>query len=556
MGKRPRAAGLRPPLGGRLGYRYCGDAALRYDARHDNSTTRNGDLALKQFRFRLIVAVLLLAFPMTNSRADSLDQIRQRGIIRWGGDQEGGAPYIMPGTSETRPSGFEGDLMEAFAKQLGVVPEFKQCDWASLGDLLRSGGADIIINGIELRSDRLQSAICTIPYYVNDLQLLGRKDDTRLTGWSDLKAKPGGGKWRIGVLQDTAAEKFLQENYPAEVEVVPYPGTTQAMDHVRDKQLDATLTDLMAAVTYRDRYPALRPVGEPVGRGYFVIYLRPGDERLRDELNDVIRELLADRRLKTLYQKYNLWNDAQETLATPEVQKLPETMRPGEPPARGLGVMRRAFTQLLPAAWMTVKLSVLSMPLAILIGLLVAVGRLYGPLPLRLPLTTYVEVIRGTPLLLQLLVIFYLIPSAITLPAWLTPHYPYVAGILGLAINYSAYEAEIYRAGLMAIPHGQMEAALALGMSRRQSLWFVIVPQAVRLVVPPVTNDFIALFKDTSVCSFITIVELSKQYSILANNTGAVLEVAAATALLYLLMSYPLAHLSRRLEHRRPPIHV
>ena len=132
-----------------------------------------------------------------------------------------------------------------------------------------------------------------------------------------------------------------------------------------------------------------------------------------------------------------------------------------------------------------------------------------GRLPLRLPLAAYVEVIRGTPLMLQLFVLFYLA----NLP-------PYVAGIAGLAINYSAYEAEIYRAGLQAIPAGQMEAALALGMSRRLALRRVIVPQAVRIVIPPVTNDFIALFKDSSVCSVITIVELSKQYQILANSTG------------------------------------
>src|SRR6185295_5781258 len=124
-------------------------------------------------------------------------------------------------------------------------------------------------------------------------------------------------------------------------------------------------------------------------------------------------------------------------------------------------------------------------------------GRLYGPLPVRLALAWYVEILRGTPLLLQLIAVFYVLPSfGIRLNA-------YVAGILGLAINYSAYEAEIYRAGLLAIPRGQMEAALALGMSQSLAVRRVIVPQAVRIVVPPVTNDFIAMFKDTSVCSAI-----------------------------------------------------
>jgi polar amino acid transport system substrate-binding protein len=125
-----------------------------------------------------------------------------------------------------------------------------------------------------------------------------------------------------------------------------------------------------------------------------------------------------------------------------------------------------------------------------------------------------------------------------------------VAGILGLAINYSAYEAEIYRAGLQAIPRGQMEAALSLGMSRRLALRRIIIPQAFRLVIPPVMNDFIALFKDTAVCSVITVVELSKEYYIHAQSTGAVVELGAATALLYLAMSYPLAIVVGRIERR------
>jgi len=170
--------------------------------------------------------------------------------------------------------------------------------------------------------------------------------------------------------------------------------------------------------------------------------------------------------------------------------------------------------------------------------------RLYGPRLLGRLATLYVEVVRGTPLVLQLYVIFFLLPEVqISIPA-------FWAAVIGLAINYSAYEAEIYRAGIQAIPHGQMEAALALGMSRRLAIRRVIVPQATRLVIPPVTNDFIALFKDTAVCSVITVVELSKEYYIQARSTGAIVELGLLTALLYLAMSYPLSLIAGRLERR------
>src|SRR6185503_2586071 len=116
--------------------------------------------------------------------------------------------------------------------------------------------------------------------------------------------------------------------------------------------------------------------------------------------------------------------------------------------------------------------------------------------------------------------------------------------ILGLAVNYSAYESEIYRAGLQAIPPGQMEAALSLGMSRALALRRVIVPQAVHIVIPPVVNDFIALFKDTSVCSVVTLVELTKRFSVLSQSTQTTVELMGLTAVLYLLMSAPLTLLS------------
>ena len=194
-----------------------------------------------------------------------------------------------------------------------------------------------------------------------------------------------------------------------------------------------------------------------------------------------------------------MWNDEQKRLAEvaknwpPQHARQPTQHRAGTNfPLLHLAAAARRLDDL--------KLAFLSMPLAIAIGLLVAIGRLYGPRWLSIPLEAYVEFLRGTPLLLQLFVIYYVLPR-------FTRHHD--SRVLGRcarrsAINYSAYEAENYRAGLLAIPRGQMEAALSLGMSTRTALRRIIVPQAMRIVIPPVTNDFIALFKDTSVCSMIS----------------------------------------------------
>jgi polar amino acid transport system substrate-binding protein len=123
-----------------------------------------------------------------------------------------------------------------------------------------------------------------------------------------------------------------------------------------------------------------------------------------------------------------------------------------------------------------------------------------------------------------------------------------LAALLGVGLNYAAYESEIYRSALEAVPRGQLEAARTLGLTGRQILLLVRAPQAFRVALAPMTNDFVALLKDSSLVSVITVVELTKQTSIFAANIGSWVLPGALCAGLYLVMSLPLAHLARRLE--------
>jgi polar amino acid transport system substrate-binding protein len=279
-------------------------------------------------------------------------------------------------------------------------------------------------------------------------------------------------------------------------------------------------------------------VERPFAGGFYTILTARDTPRLSAAIDAAIGRLIADGRLKALYDRWDLAG-RQQMLLLRDAGEVPVARQ------KSLGELCRDTVPLLiRAAGMTVLLSCLSFPLAVGIGLAVAVGRMYGPPLLKPLLTGYVEVLRGTPLMLQLYAIFFLLPKiGLALPAL-------VAAIVALALNYSAYESEIYRAGLKAVPPGQFEASLSLGLSKWQALRHVLVPQAVRIVMPPVTSDFIALFKDTSVCSAITVVELTKRYSVLALSTGRIVELAVVTALLYLCMSWPLAMLSRWFEQR------
>jgi polar amino acid transport system substrate-binding protein len=476
--------------------------------------------------------MFLAALPQPHARGDALERVRSSGRLVYGADMEGGGPYAYPDPRSPRDvTGFEVELMTRLAQDLGAKAVFSQGQWDKLLQVLDSGRLDVVTNGYEWTEPRARDYLATRPYYVYQLQLMARRG-SEISGWADLKRpKRGGGRWTVGVLVGSAADTFGAEDGGPYVNIVRFDGATDAMTAVANGQYDATLQDLPAARFYQNRFPTLEQVGGPESHGYYVIYLRNQDKALRDALDSGLARLIGSGELQRLYEKYGIWTEAQAELST---FTGPLERQPGVQAAGGWDLLRQYQSRLFDAALVTIALSVTSMPLAMAVGLLIGVGRLYGPRLLSTALAGYVELIRGTPLMLQLFVLFYLLK----LPPW-------VAGISGLAINYSAYEAEIYRAGLQAVPRGQMEAALALGMSRMMALRRIVIPQAVRIVIPPVTNDFIALFKDTSVCSVITLVELTKQYSILANSAGGAIEFAVAVAAIYMMMSIPLSWLSR-----------
>ncbi|HLV67037.1 MAG TPA: amino acid ABC transporter permease, partial [Polyangiaceae bacterium] len=155
--------------------------------------------------------------------------------------------------------------------------------------------------------------------------------------------------------------------------------------------------------------------------------------------------------------------------------------------------------------------------------------------------TAYIEIFRGTPVLLQLYVLYFGLAPIIKLG-------PFEAAILGLGLNYAAYEAEVQRGALLAVPRGQSEAARSLGLGRFQALRHVLLPQALRNALPALTNDFVALLKDSSLVSVITVVELTKRMTIAAVDLRDWVLPGLLCAALYFAMSFPLSRLALRLE--------
>jgi cystine transport system permease protein len=192
----------------------------------------------------------------------------------------------------------------------------------------------------------------------------------------------------------------------------------------------------------------------------------------------------------------------------------------------------------------TIPLTLLSFVLGLGLGLATAIARLFGPWPIVAIARLYVWIIRGTPLLVQLFVIFYGLPSVgILLDA-------FPAALIGFTLNVGAYSSEIVRAAIASVSRGQWEAAYSIGMSWSQAMRRTILPQATRVAVPPLSNTFISLVKDTSLAAAITVPELFQTAQRIVATTYEPLILYIETALIYLAMSSVLSALQVRLERR------
>ena len=197
---------------------------------------------------------------------------------------------------------------------------------------------------------------------------------------------------------------------------------------------------------------------------------------------------------------------------------------------------------LLGGLQITVELTLVVMVLSLVFGLVVALAGMSRFRPLRWLVKAYVEIIRGTPLILQLVYVYYVLPEiGIRLDA-------FTAGVLALTLNLSAYISEVYRGGIQAMPRGQHDAAAALGMTHALAMRRIILPQAIRMIIPTLGNYFIGLFKDTALCQAVSIPELLFTAQIQAALSYQYFTLYTVVAAMYFLVSFPAARLVGYLE--------
>jgi His/Glu/Gln/Arg/opine family amino acid ABC transporter permease subunit len=510
-----------------------------------------------------VVLGLLLCAGAVRAQS-SLDGIRQRGELVIATD----ATYPPFEYKEgDKLLGFDIDLGNEIGRELGVKVRWTPMSWSGVQGSLESRKCDMIISGATITEERKKTTAFSQPYFPSGQTIARRKGDRTVQKLQDLKDR------RVSVQEETTGQYALQKLGVPKDHINRFDKLEDGLTDVVNGKSDAVVADQPALrESLRKSYPQLELTGGLFTSEYVGVWMRKGEPELRDAVNRALAVILVDGRYARLYQTWirepltpgvvaDLYKNRGAGTAT--VEEVDRVLQHEEVPASGLsngkaidnaprftinlGLLRAAMPDFLRGARLTLELTVLALLIGIPLGLLVALARISPAAPLVWIAKIYVEALRGTPLLIQIYVIYFVLP---TLHIDLNP---FTSGVIALSLNAGAYISEIFRAGIESIDSGQMEAARSLGMPYGMAMRWVILPQTIRRVLPPLTNEAVALLKDSSLVSVVSLSELMRVGTELATSKGAPTTIYLGVALLYLCMTLPLTWVVRRLEEKYQP---
>lgn len=473
--------------------------------------------------------LLLLLLPLPIFAQSGLEKVRKSGELRIGTD----ATYPPLESAEGGQfTGFDIDIGNALARQLGVRAVFINSGFDGIFPALQNGTFDAVISSVTITPERSASMLFSDPYYDSGQLISIRKGVQGINRPEDLLGK------KVGVQINTTAQIDLEKRKG--VTVVVYNTIDLALLDLKNGRIDAVVSDApVLRYMIRQSFPDLETVGRRFTDEKFGIVMAQGNDELRRAVNAALWHITETGEYERLNLKW--FGEASERAAD---QAASQTKRR----AFDIGIVRRTWSLFLTGVWLTARLALLSLALGLPIGLLFALARVQSSRILAAPAAFYVEVMRGTPLLVQILFIYFVLPSfGVNIPA-------FWSGIIALTLNCAAYVSEIFRAGILSIDAGQMEAGRALGMTYSQAMRHIILPQTFRRVVPPLTNEAIALLKDSSLVSIIGLTELARTGQELASRYAAPLTIWPVVAVFYLLLTFPLTRVAEYLERRWRPV--
>ncbi|MBR7131575.1 MAG: ABC transporter permease subunit [Lentisphaeria bacterium] len=438
-------------------------------------------------------------------------------------------PYGYVENGEYR--GFDLDLAREVAKRNNWQIVLKPINWDAKDSELNSGMIDCIWNGFTING-RENSYTWSDPYVVNE-QVVIVKDDSPLRKLADLKGK------KVAVQTDTPVQKALKkggERYDLGrtlSELVVVPDYNNAVMMLEAGSVDAIAMDIGVAKE-KSKKGGLLILDEIVMSENYGIGFRKGDTKLRDIVQNTLLEMIDDGTAARISARYF---DGKNVVALGRIKSAVSE----DANVSGAGFWDNAGVvtlELLKGLLVSMAIFFLTLLFALPLGLLVACFRMSGNFLLRNFFRIFISVMRGTPLMLQLLVWFfgpyYLFGIQLSKLSLFGIDYRFIAVIIGFSLNYAAYFAEIYRAGISSIPRGQYEAACVLGYTRSQTFFRIVLPQVVKRILPPVTNEVITLVKDTSLAFSLAVLEMFTIAKQIASASSTMLPFIIAGVFYYL----------------------
>jgi len=480
-------------------------------------------------RWAVVVLALLAQVAGRAWSESSFERVHGSGALRIGTDATYPPLEYVEGA---RFEGFEIDLGTALARELGVRAEFVNASFDGIFPALQNGSFDAVISAVTITPERSAAMLFSDPYYESGQLIAIRQGASIIQAPADLVGK------RVGVQINTTAQIDLEKR-PG-IDVAVYNTIDLALLDLRNDRIDAVVGDApVLRFMIRQSFRELQTVGRRFTDEKFGIALAPSSDDLRRAINAALWRIQDSGEFDRLHEKW--FGEAAERSAE-------AAGGADRPHALDAGIVRRSWQLFARGIWLTARLALTSLGFGLPIGLALALARLQPSAWLSSPAAFYVEVVRGTPLLVQILFIYFVLPTfGVHLPA-------FTSGMIALSLNSAAYAAEIFRAGIVSIDEGQMDAARALGMSHAQAMRRIILPQTLRRVVPPLTNEGIALLKDSSLVSVIGLTELARTGQELASRYAAPLTIWPVVAVLYLLLTFPLTRTADALERRWRPV--
>ncbi|TFV56742.1 transporter substrate-binding domain-containing protein [Mycobacterium sp. PS03-16] len=470
----------------------------------------------------------MLTVAACGSAADRSDEpIKAAGVLRVG--TEGVyAPFSYHDAATGQLVGYDVDVARAVADKIGVPVEFVETPWDSIFAALEANRFDVVANEVTITPERQAKYDLSEPYSVGEGVIVTRADDNSITSLQDLAGK---------VAAENATSNWSQVARDAGARVEAVEGFTQAITLLSQGRVDVVVNDSIAVYAYlAETGDTSVKISGTVGEKSEQGFAARKDSGMLPELNRALEELRADGTLAEISQRY-LNANASGAPAPAETAAPRSTW---QLIADNLWPLARA------ALTMTIPLTVISFAIGLVLALAVALARLSSNVVLSNVARFYISVIRGTPLLVQLFIVFF------ALPEFGVRIDPFPAAVIAFSLNVGGYAAEIIRSAILSIPKGQWEAAETIGMGYPTSLRRIVLPQAARVAVPPLSNTLISLVKDTSLASTILVTELLRQAQIVAAPTFEFFALYGTAAVYYwvicLVLSFGQGRIERRLE--------